>query len=143
MRHELFETLGPAMRAPEWRVVQMLRRRNDLTRVEAALAEVLGAARARYCLDGFLQLMALLQRHGWHAPLILPADARGVSDDERSLARFVLLATEQDRDLALAEATMLVTPQAILPLVAAGERMGLPLLCEECRERLRCPLTVQ
>ncbi|MBN9885950.1 hypothetical protein I6N89_01480 [Pelagibaca abyssi] len=121
----------------------MLRQRHDPARLEAALADVLGTARARYCVGGFEQLMALLHRHGWHAPLILPADAQGVSDDERSLARFVLLASEQDRDLALAEATMLVTPQAILPLVAAGERMGLPLLCEECRERLRCPLTFQ
>ncbi|MCR8548792.1 hypothetical protein M4578_13220 [Salipiger sp. P9] len=143
MRHAYVEATGPAMRVPEWRVVQMLRQHERPDRLEAALADVLGPARARYCLDGFARLLALLRQHGWHAPLILPPGAQGVSDDERSLARFVLLAAEQDRDLALAEAATLVTPQAILPLVAAGERMGLPLLCEECRDRLRCPLTFQ
>ena len=87
--------------------------------------------------------MALMRLHAWHPPLILRPGAEGVSDDERNLARFVLLSAEQDREAALVEAMAIVVPQAILPLVAAGERVGLPLLCEECRDRLDCPLTFQ
>ncbi|WP_340688920.1 hypothetical protein [Salipiger thiooxidans] len=143
MRHEYFKTVGPALRVPEWRIVQMLRRQHEADRLEADLAGAIGLERARACVDGFAQLMALMRLHAWHPLLILRPGAEGVSDDERNLARFVLLSAEQDREAALVEAMAIVVPQAILPLVAAGERVGLPLLCEECRDRLDCPLTFQ
>ncbi|MBU2959724.1 hypothetical protein KO516_02565 [Citreicella sp. C3M06] len=143
MRHEYFERSGVALRPPEWRIVRMLRTRDDIAAIETELAANIGDARAEQAIDGFLQVLALLEQHGWHAPLILRPGARSVSDDELNLARFVLHCAEQDRDTAMAEAMMLVAPQAILPLVAAGTRLGLPLLCEECRDRLRCPLTFQ
>uniref|UniRef100_A0A2A3JNY4 Uncharacterized protein n=1 Tax=Alloyangia mangrovi TaxID=1779329 RepID=A0A2A3JNY4_9RHOB len=104
------------------------------------MRDVLGFTRARACLRAFGDFADILTRHGWHGPLILPLDAQGISDDERAIARFVLTATEQDRELALAEATMLVLPAHILTLTNAAERVGLPLLCEECRARLDCPL---
>ncbi|MDO6584221.1 hypothetical protein Q4543_01705 [Salipiger sp. 1_MG-2023] len=143
MRHEHFERSGVALRPPEWRIVRMLRTRDDIGPIEAELAANIGDARAAQAIDGFLQVLAMLGQHGWNAPLILRPGARSVSDDELNLARFVLHCAEQDRDTATAEAMMLVAPQAILPLVEAGTRLGLPLLCEECRDRLRCPLTFQ
>ncbi len=143
MRHEYFHATGAALRPPEWRIVDMLRNADDLDSLHRDLAGRIGAPRADQALHGFCDMLGLLRTHGWHMPLTLCAGARSVSDDERAIARFVLHCAEQDRDSATAEAMMLVAPHAILPLVSAGERMGLPLLCEECRERLRCPLTFQ
>ncbi|SDG66874.1 hypothetical protein [Alloyangia pacifica] len=141
MRHERFDRVE--LRPAEMRVVQLLRlwRADDEAGAQLLLRDALGFTRARSCLRAFGDLAELLTRHGWHGPLILPQEAQGISDDERAIARFVLTATEQDRELALAEATMLVTPAHILTLTNAAERVGLPLLCEECRARLNCPLS--
>ncbi|AWI84400.1 hypothetical protein CEW88_12330 [Alloyangia pacifica] len=140
MRHERFDRV--ALRPAETRVVQLLRlwREADEATAQLELRDALGFSRARSCLRAFGDFAEILTRHGWHGPLILPTDALGVSDDERAIARFVMTATEQDRDLALAEAAMLVLPAHILPLANAAERVGLPLLCEECRRRLECSL---
>ena len=53
-----------------------------------------------------------------------------------TVARFVMAATEQRREVALAEASFLVSPVALLPLLTAATRFGLPLLCAECRMRV-------
>ncbi|KAA8606184.1 hypothetical protein AL036_15650 [Salipiger aestuarii] len=121
----------------------MLRDAQDPDALWHDLSRRIGPTRADQALAGFSRFMNLLRTYGWHTPLTLCPGARSVSEDERALARFVLHCAEQDHDSATAEAMMLVAPQAILPLVAAGERLGLPLLCEECRERARCPLTFQ
>ncbi len=140
MRHERFDRV--ALRPAEARVVRLLRlwRENDEATAQLELRDALGFTRARACLRALGDFADLLTTHGWHAPLILPPGATGLSDDERAIASFVLTATEQDRDLALAEATMLVTPIHSLTLTNAAERLGLPLLCEECRARLDCRL---
>ncbi|MBE9638994.1 hypothetical protein [Salipiger mangrovisoli] len=140
MRHERFDRVE--LRPAEARVVRLLRlwRENDEATAQLELRAALGFTRARGCLRALGEFAELLTRHGWHGPLILPPEAQGLSDDERAIARFVLTATEQDRELALAEATMLVIPAHILTLTNAAERVGLPLLCEECRSRLHCSL---
>lgn len=76
MRHEYFERSGVALRPPEWRIVQMLRARTRIGGIETDLAAQIGAARAAQAVDGFLQVLALLGQHGWHAPLILRPGAR-------------------------------------------------------------------
>ncbi|WP_226622350.1 hypothetical protein [Alloyangia pacifica] len=140
MRHERFDRVD--LRPAEARVVRLLRlwRDNDEATAQLELRDALGFTPARACLRALGDLADLLTRHGWHGPLILPVAAQSTSDDERAIARFVLTATEQDRELALAEATMLVLPAHILTLANAAERVGLPLLCEECRARRDCPL---
>lgn len=100
------------------------------------LCQTMGAARARACLQAFEHMLSLLGKHGWQALRLLPQGTDDVSADELSLARFVMAATEQRRETALAEAAFLVSPAALLPLVCAASRFGLPLLCEECRGRL-------
>ncbi|MCL3881533.1 hypothetical protein [Marivita sp. GX14005] len=92
------------------------------------LCVAIGHPRARACLQAFEQMLSLLKAHGWHAPLILAPDARGYSEDELSLARFVLAAAEQRREVALAEASFLVSPQVLLPFLCAASRVGLPLM---------------
>ena len=143
MKHEKFDPAEPGLRGPEWRAAKLLRKSHDPDGLRADLLPILGSARTGYCIGGMTELLILLRRHSWHMPLFLRPGATSVSEDERSLARFILLCAEQQRDEAMAEAMMMVTPQAIVPLVSAGERMGLPLLCEDCRKRLRCPLTFQ
>ena len=140
MRHERFEsgTDTGTLRLSERRVVEMLRFWQADRQGEALdrLCRRLGSVRAGFCIRAFSEVMELVRRHAWHAPLILPVGATSHSDDELAIARLILTATEQHRDSALAEAAMLVSPMALVPLVAAAERTGLPLLCEECRGRL-------
>ncbi len=106
---------------------------------ETILADLrgsLGSSRARACLQAFEQMLALLTKHGWHSVVILRPTAPRYSADELSITRFVMAATEQRRDVAMTEASFLVSPDALLPLLCAGARVGLPLLCEECRSRI-------
>jgi hypothetical protein len=128
------------LRRPERRVIALLRafRAGDaaLAALRSGLGEILGPVRAASCLDGTADLMALLDRHGWHRLTVLPETAEGWSEDELAVARFVMAATEQRREVALAEASFLVSPAALLPMLTAASRLGLPLLCEECRARV-------
>ncbi|MDU8912740.1 hypothetical protein [Aestuariicoccus sp. MJ-SS9] len=94
------------------------------------LAVRLGPARA---LETLLQL---IDTHGWRALDILDPDAPAFSADEADLARLVMMATEQDRESALAEACFVVRPAVLLQLLIAAERVGLPLLCADCRARV-------
>lgn len=129
------------LRGPERRVVQLLRGWQHGPDAQSALwndlCRSMGAARARACLQAFEQMLSLLARYGWQALRILPVGTEGVSPDEASLARFIMAATEQRREVALAEAGFLVSPAGLLPLVCAASRFGLPLLCEDCRARLQ------
>ncbi|MGJ8603076.1 MAG: hypothetical protein ACSHXH_03045 [Marivita sp.] len=131
------------LRAPEKRVIALLRAWESgpeaQNRMWDDLCHSMGQARARACLQAFEQMLRLLRLHGWQALTILTEDTQGVSPDEASLARFVMAATEQNRDRALAEAGMLVSPTALLPLLCSASRFGLPILCEECRARLCTP----
>lgn len=139
MRHERFDRgLASLRRAERW-VIRLLRLWQADLQDESLdeLTGILGAKRAAFCLSALKDLTELLRRHGWHSPLVLPVGARGYSDDELAIASLVMTATEQDREQALAEAAMMVAPTVLIPLVSAAERMGLPLLCTECRERLR------
>lgn len=130
-----------ALRGPEQRLIGMLRDwcadPDPQETILADLSESLGPSRARACLQAFEQMLTLLTKHGWHSLVILRPNANGYSQDELSIARFVMAATEQRRDVAVAEASFLVSPDALLPLLCAGARVGLPLLCEECRARIR------
>ncbi len=128
------------LRLAEARLVAMLRLwhdgeagREELCKV---LCTVLGDVRAQGCLAAFEDVLELLRRHGWRALSILPSEVARLSEDEVAFARFVLTATEQDRDAACLSASFLVRPGAILSLVLAASRLGLPLLCEESRCRL-------
>lgn len=141
MQHTAIYLPASNLSDPEWRIVQLLRAWKSAPDSQNAvwndLCLTLGTARARSCLQAFEQMLALLHKHGWQTFRILPDGADGISPDELSLARFVMAATKQDRDTALAEATFLVSPNGLLPLVCAASRFGLPLLCEEYRKRLR------
>ncbi|WP_299787177.1 hypothetical protein [uncultured Marivita sp.] len=143
MLHSQISVPLKSLRAPEQRVVTMLRAWQN---GEAAQAEVwtslcrsMSTGRARSCLQAFEHMLMLLRKHGWKPLSIHPADHAQASADEADLARFVMAATEQERDLALAQATFLVSGSAILPLLCAASRFGLPLLCEECRLRVLSP----
>ena len=140
MRHMTFDESGHGLRGPERRLIGMLRLwaegPDEQVAVWNDLCASLGAARARGCLKGFEDMLELMRKHGWHRPVILPVGAQGYSEDETAIARFVMAATEQRREVALAEASFLVAPQAMLPLMHAAARAGLPLLCEDCRARV-------
>lgn len=127
----------------EGRVIAMLRAWQEGAAAQADictdLTDTLGPRRAAICLAGFEQVLALLQAHGYAAPKILSPHADEVSPDEVALARFVRAATEQRREEALADALFLVGPCGLLPFLGAAARFGLPLLCETCRLRGRCP----
>jgi len=129
------------LRGPETRVISLLRAWRSGPDAQADmwsdLCRSMGPARARACLQAFEQMLKLLNKHGWQALAIMPMDTKGMSSDEASIARFVMAATEQDRETALAEATFLVSHTALLPLLCAASRFGLPLLCEDCRARIR------
>ena len=129
-----------ALRGPERRVIDCLRAFASGPEAQEAfwntLCANIGAARARGCLMAFEVMQDILRRHGWHPPMVLPPTAEGFSEDEMALARFTLAATEQRREVALEEASFLVTPLGLLPLLDAAARFGLPLLCEDCKARL-------
>lgn len=138
MRHDAIE--AGHLRGPERRIIGLLRAWAVGPPAQAAawqeLCALLGPARASDCLNGFEAMHALLHKHGWRGLTILAVGAEGWSEDELAVARFVLAATEQQREVALAEAGFLVSPAALLPLLAAATRCGLPLLCAECRARI-------
>ncbi|SNR37985.1 hypothetical protein [Puniceibacterium sediminis] len=146
MKHASF-TLSDArplglsdLRLAEARLVAMLRLWGEgaagQEQVWNGLCAVLGSNRARNCLSAFEDVLRLLRRHGWRALTVLPSEVTRLSEDEAVFARFVLTATEQDRDTAYLDASFLVSPAGILPLILAASRAGLPLLCEESRCRL-------
>ncbi|WP_292288976.1 hypothetical protein [Marivita sp.] len=141
MHHARILLSDTDLRGPEKRVVAILRAWQHGPDAQADiwddLCRSMGDPRARACLQAFEQMQSLLDRHGWQALTILSPETKGISSDEASVARFVMSATEQDRDTALAEAGFLVSPAALLPLLCAASRFGLPLLCEDCRERVR------
>ncbi|WP_246107237.1 hypothetical protein [Puniceibacterium confluentis] len=150
MKHALFDVTPPRpktlrdLRQPEARLVAMLRlwHTDEAGQVQVwnDLCAVLGSHRARACLSAFEDVLRLLHHHGWRAPSLLPPETNRLSADETSFARFVLAATEQDRDAASAEAHYHVRCEGILPLVLAASRLGLPLLCEESRCRLHAAM---
>ncbi|WGW04618.1 hypothetical protein [Tropicibacter oceani] len=135
-----FDISDDGLRGPERRLIDMLRHwaagPDAQEGIWRELCQSLGAPRAKGCLRGFEDMLGLLRRHAWHAPMILPISATGYSEDELAIARFVMAATEQRREVAMAEASFLVSPQALLPLMTAATRTGLPLLCEDCRARV-------
>lgn len=141
MRHTPILLPDKDLRGPEKRVIALLRAwRSDpgaQTDLWNDLSRSMGPPRARACLQAFEHMLDLLAQHGWHAMTILSPGTKGISSDEASVTRFVMAATEQDRDTALAEAGLLVSPAGMLPLLCAASRFGLPLLCEDCRARVR------
>ena len=100
------------------------------------LCGALGSARARGCLSAFEDLRGRLWRSAWVAPLVAAPEDERLTPDEEAILTVVRLATEGDREAALEHAMFLVRPEALLPVVLAAERAGLPLLCAECRARL-------
>ncbi len=150
MKHALFSqpdtrplTLSD-LRLAEARLVVMLRHwrfsDNGQEHVAGSLCTILGEVRARACLRGFEDALGLLHRHGWRPLTLRQPGSTLVSEDETAFARFILLATEQDRDVAWLEGSFLVRPDGILPLILAASCVGLPLLCEESRCRLHAAL---
>lgn len=141
MHHTPIRLSESELRRPELRVVFLLRAWQGDIETQADvwndLCRSMGQARARACLQAFEQMLGLLVKHGWQTLTVLPQDTDGVSADEAAIARFVMAATEQRREAALAQAGFLVSPAALLPLVCAASRFGLPLLCEDCRARVR------
>lgn len=141
MHHAPILLSDTELRGPEKRVIAILRAWQNSPQQQAEiwddLCRSMGEPRARACLQAFEQMQTLIARHGWQALTILPPDTKGISADEAAVARFVMAATEQDRDAALAEAGFLVSAAALLPLLCAASRFGLPLLCEDCRARVR------
>ncbi|SDY58743.1 hypothetical protein [Citreimonas salinaria] len=128
------------MRRPERRVIAVLRAWAAgpamLDVLWDELCGTIGESRARSCLIAFFELRSLLDHHAWRMPVLLQEGAEGYSEDELAIARFVMAAAEQRREVALAEAEFLVSPLAFLPLLQAAARFGLPLLCEDCRARV-------
>ncbi|WP_375259861.1 hypothetical protein [Citreimonas sp.] len=128
------------MRRPERRAIAVLRAwaagSDRLDRLWDELCDSIGEPRARSCLVAFFELRSLLDHHAWRIPVILDQDSDGFSEDELAIARFVMAAAEQRREVALAEAGFLVSPVAYLPMLHAAARFGLPLLCEDCRTRV-------
>ena len=140
MQHMTFSKEEQGLRGLELRLIEILRFWDSGPEARetlwCTLSRHLGTVRANSCLEGFCDMMGLLRKHGWHTPTILPVSAQGYSEDELAIARFVMAATEQRRDVALQEASFLVSPQVLLPMLNAAMRTGLPLLCEECRSRV-------
>lgn len=136
-----------ALRGPERRLVELLRLwtagREGMGAAWSALAADLGPARARACLTGLEDVLAILRRAAWTAPGIAAPGDVGLTADEEFLAGMVMAAAEQRREAALERALFVVRPEAILPLVLAASRLGLPLVCAECRARLAAAMRSQ
>ncbi|SLN18584.1 hypothetical protein ROJ8625_00636 [Roseivivax jejudonensis] len=134
-----FRTLHD-LTGPEARTLDMLRLwplgPEAQAHVWATLAAELGPARARDCLSAFEALSAHLARSAWTAPRIAPPEAVTLTADEDALCRIVDSAARGGREEALAHASFVLRPDALLPFLHAAERTGLPLLCAECRARL-------
>lgn len=128
------------LRGPERRLVGMLRHwalgPDGACTVWTDLAADLGPARARACLSAFEDVLALIRRSAWRMPDLGAPGDDAVTADEDGICRLVMAATESDRDEAMMHALFLVREDALLPLVLASSRLGLPLLCAECRARL-------
>ena len=136
-----FDARPAVLRRCERRAIQILRALSDPAGLQDDLADdlinSLGQPRAGHCLAGFADLVALMSRHGWRAFDICAPGTTGYTNDEIALAQFIFDATEQRRDKALIDASFLVVPKGLLPLLTAAPRAGLPLLCEECRARVK------
>lgn len=128
------------LRHPEHRVVEVFRAWQTgpeaRDRLWETLCDGVGEQRARSCLLAFFELRSLFDHHAWRMPVLLDPEAEGYSEDEVSISRFVMAATQQRREVALTEASFLVSPVALLPALDAAMRFGLPLLCEDCRRRV-------
>ncbi|MCR9109750.1 hypothetical protein [Marivita sp. XM-24bin2] len=140
MQHASILMPDDDLRGAERRVVAILRAWTAGPDAQIAIWEdlsgSLGEARARSCLQAFEQMLGLFKKHSWNALTIMPVGIKGLSQDEAAIARFVMAATEQRRETALAEASFIVSATALLPILCAASRFGLPLLCEECRTRI-------
>ena len=140
MHHTAILVPDDTLRGAEKRVIAMLRAwhtgEDAQSELWMDLVASLGETRALSCVKAFEQMLGLLAKHGLRALTILPDETKGISADEAALARFVMAATEQRRESALAEAVFIVSPAGLLPLLCAASRFGLPLLCEECRSRV-------
>ncbi len=140
MQHTSILMPDADLRGAERRVISILRAWNAGSDAQIVMREdlsaSLGEVRTRSCLQAFEQMFALLKAHSWNALTIMPVGMKGLSRDETAIARFVMAATEQRRETALAEASFIVSATALLPILCAASRFGLPLLCEECRHRV-------
>lgn len=125
---------------PEKRLLSMLRLwrlgPEAQERVWSDLADALGPPRARACLSAFEAFAGHLARAAWMPPAVNAPETGALSGDEDAICRIVAAAAEGLREDAMLHASFLVRPDALLPLVHAAERTGLPLLCAECRARL-------
>lgn len=139
------DTLRPARRiidltGPEAQLLSMLRlwRLGPEAQQEVwtDLADALGPPRARACLSAFETFVSHLFPATWMPAAVNEPNSETLSADEDAICRIVMSATEGEREEALLHASFLVRPDALLPLVHAAERTGLPLLCAECRARL-------
>lgn len=79
-------------------------------------------------LDRFDDLLCPLLAHGRRPLVVAEPGARGVSDDECVLARFVALAAEGAREDAILIATLLVRADVALSLGRHAEALGLSLM---------------
>ncbi|MHA6346196.1 hypothetical protein [Roseivivax sp. CAU 1761] len=122
---------------PERRLLDMLRRwPDDPQGVWDDLAAALGPARARACLRAFEDVRALLRHSAWQLAEPAPPGSPDLTPDEADLCALVMAAAQGRRDEALSRGLFMVREAALLPLVHAASRLGLPLLCGECRARL-------
>ncbi|MDJ0823581.1 MAG: hypothetical protein QNJ09_17455 [Paracoccaceae bacterium] len=142
MKHSGFPDVSAASLRPiEQRLIGLLRDWQDgedgQNRVWSTLCRDMGTDRARGCLNALEDMLALLRRHGWRVPAFLPPGTEAYSADEADMARFVFAATEQRREEALEQAMLLVSPAGLMDLTRCAERIGLPLLCADCRARVR------
>ena len=129
------------LRPPEARLLVMLRLWHLGPEAQAILWTELnseiGALRARACLSAFETLHEVLTKHSWQALAFGDPQAQILTRDEDDILRFVMAATEQDRDMAMLLASYLVRPEALMGIVQTAMRCGLPLLCSECRAQHR------
>ncbi|MDA7424834.1 hypothetical protein [Thalassococcus lentus] len=92
--------------------------------------------RARSCWMAASNMLDLLNSHGWQpAPLSAPR-CKLLSQHEQTLVLFVLSATEQRREEAMEQALFLIQPHKMPELVKQAERLGMPLLCADCKRRI-------
>lgn len=129
------------LRPPEARLLAMLRLWHLGPEAQAIiwteLNSEIGALRARACLTAFEDLHKALARYSWQALSFGHPQSQGLTRNEDDILRFVMAATEQDRDMAMLLASYLVRPEALMGIVQTAMRCGLPLLCSECRAQQR------
>lgn len=141
MKHVVLPSDACVLRLVERRILHVLRALQAGPAATGAIRDelepTLGGARTARLLDAFSEFLGLVARHAWVAPVILPPASRGYAQDELTLVKIILDATEQRREQAWVEASFVVSAAALLPLLGCAERGGLILLCEECRMRVR------